>query len=57
MKLIKQLIFGVRAEGYPLPAPTFKTLEPSNRPSKDDWAKEFKFGSRYGHRGSYYERR
>jgi hypothetical protein len=57
MEYIKTLIFGVRAQGEPVALPKFKTTMPKNRPTEDQWAKEFNFGSRYGHRGSYYERR
>lgn len=55
MKYIKELIFGVRAKGETLPThPTFKISEPNNRLTIDEWVKEVKFGSRYGHRGSFY---
>jgi hypothetical protein len=56
MKLLKQLLFGARVEGCPLPPPTFKTTVPKDRPALDKWAKEMKFGSRYGHRGSFYHK-
>lgn len=56
MKLLKQLLFGARVEGCPLPPPTFKTTVPKDRPALDKWAKEMKFGSRYGHRGSFYNK-
>ena len=55
MKYIKVFLFGERAKGYSLPTPTFKTTEINNRPSMDQWVKEFKFGTRYGHRGSFYQ--
>ena len=54
---ILTFLFGERAEGIKLTSPTFSTLEPLNRPSEDDWAREFKFGSRYGYRGSFYQYR
>ena len=57
MEYIKTLIFGVRAQGEPVALPKFKTIMPKDRPTLSQWAKEVKFGSRYGHRGSYYERR
>jgi len=57
MKQIMTLIFGERAQGIKLTSPTLRTLEISNRPSESDWAREFKFGSRYGHRGSFYQTR
>lgn len=56
MKSFKQFLFGIRVEGFPLPPPTFKTTIPKNRPNLDNWIKEVKFGSRYGHRGSFYEK-
>jgi hypothetical protein len=57
MKQIMTIIFGERAQGTKLTSPTLRTLMISNRPSESDWAKEFKFGSRYGHRGSFYQTR
>ena len=54
MKQIIEYIFGVKASGERIPHPIIKTVEPTHRPSENDWAKEFKFGSRYGHRGSFY---
>lgn len=57
MKLIKELIFGVRAQGEPLSPPKFKTTVITDRPTMDKWAKEVKFGSRYGHRGSFYNKK
>jgi hypothetical protein len=56
MRQIKELIFGVRAQGEPIALPKFKTTMPKNRPTEDQWAKEFNFGSRYGHRGSFYNK-
>lgn len=54
MEIIKTLLFGKRAKGEPLFPPSFKLTVPENRPSQDEWVKLFKFGSRYGHRGSFY---
>lgn len=54
MKKLLTSIFGERAEGVAIPQPKFKTTVLSNRPSENDWLKEFKVGSRYGHRGSFY---
>jgi len=51
------LIFGERAQGELIPQPTFRSSYPENRPSENQWAKEFKVGSRYGHRGSFYQTR
>jgi len=55
MKKILTLIFGQRAQGEKLPPPTFKATFPTERLSESEWAKEVKFGSRYGHRGSFYQ--
>lgn len=57
MKQIMTLIFGERAQGTKLTNPTLRTLKIINRPSENEWVKEFKFGSRYGHRGSFYQNR
>lgn len=54
MQYIKILLFGQRAQGQPVPPPTFKTTSPNNIPKIDEWVKEVKFGSRYGHKGSFY---
>jgi hypothetical protein len=54
MKKILLLIFGQRADGQPIQQPTLKSSYPASRPSENEWAEEFKFGSRYGHRGSFY---
>ena len=56
MKYIKTLLFGERAKGETLPTPTLKVTECTNRPTFDNWVKEFKFGSRYGTRGSFYKK-
>ena len=55
MKKMLVFIFGKRAEGEFVPQPTLRTTVPTNRPSENDWLQEFKAGSRYGHRGSFYE--
>lgn len=51
---LKHLIFGMRVQGYPVPLPKFKSTFPNQRPALYEWTMEFKFGSRYGHRGSFY---
>lgn len=51
---LKELIFGVRAKGEPIPEPKFKTTLPTDVISEDKWVKKVKFGSRYGTRGSFY---
>lgn len=55
MKKLLTFVFGERAEGVFVPQPKFRTTVLDNRPSESDWLQEFKVGSRYGHRGSFYE--
>ena len=57
IQLIVETVFGVRAPGEQLPPPTLKTTCLNDRPDEGQWANEFKFGSRYGHRGSFYNQR
>jgi hypothetical protein len=57
MKKLVYFIFGKRAEGQALAQPTFKVVLPANRPSLNEWVAEFKFGSRYGHRGTFYSQK
>jgi hypothetical protein len=52
IKIIKDILFGVRAKGETLPTPTFRTVVDKNRPSQDEWCKYVKFSSRYGVKGS-----
>ena len=54
MKKVITFIFGERVQGEKINLPTFFTQEPPNRPSLQQWVQEFKFGSRYGCRGSFY---
>ena len=49
------LLFGERAQGEVIPQPTFRSTYPENRPDEQDWSNEVKFGSRYGHKGSFYQ--
>jgi hypothetical protein len=57
IQFIVEFIFGVRASGEQLPPPTLKTTSLNDRPDEGQWNKEFKFGSRYGYRGSFYNQR
>lgn len=50
------LLFGQRAQGEVIPQPTFRSSYPEDRPDENQWAQEMKFGSRYGHKGSFYQR-
>jgi hypothetical protein len=51
---IKDYIFGVRAKGEKVEPPTFRTLDIVDRMSEQEWVDEFKVGTYYGHRGSFY---
>jgi len=55
-KILTILLFGQRAKGEKLPEPKFKSTYPTNRPDENKWASEVKFGNRYGHRGSFYQK-
>lgn len=50
------LLFGERAQGEMIPEPTFRSSYPVDRPDENQWALEVRFGSRYGHKGSFYQR-
>jgi hypothetical protein len=52
---IKKIFFGERAKGMKVPPPTLHTYYPTYRPSLNQWSQEVKFGSRYGHKGSFYK--
>ena len=54
-KLITKLLFGPRATGEILSTPKFKTTYPTHRPDAQQWAKDYNFGARWGHRGSFYQ--
>lgn len=56
-KKLTELFMGKRVIGEKLSPPTFKATFPKDRPTEQEWAKEFKFGSRYGHRGSFYQKK
>jgi hypothetical protein len=42
---IREIIFGVRAQGESFKPPTFKTLHPENQPSQFDWFQQFRVSS------------
>ena len=48
-------LFGERAQGEMIPQPTFRSSYPVDQPDENQWALEMKFGSRYGHKGSFYQ--
>ena len=54
MYYITTLLFGERAQGERIP----ESKLPPERPLDSNyikWCEEFKVGSRYGHRGSFYQ--
>jgi len=53
-KFIEKVLFGDRAQGQPVPPPSFRSSYPNPVMPEDDWTFMVKFGSRYGHRGSFY---
>ena len=52
---ITTFLFGERAQGEMIPQPTFRSSYPEDQPDENQWALEMKFGSRYGHKGSFYQ--
>jgi hypothetical protein len=56
MKYIKELIFGIRAKGEKLKTPALIIQERElNSDEFNRWSNEFKFGNKYGTRGSFYQ--
>ena len=55
MSFIKALLFGVKAQGEKLPEPKLPSERPLDELDCAKWCQEFNFGSRYGHRGSFYQ--
>ena len=56
MKKIKELFFGVKASGELISAPTPKPTRSLIDDEFNKWTQEYKFGARYGHKGSFYQR-
>lgn len=54
-KVLTRIVFGQRAAGEKLPTPTVRTIPATDQLSESEWMIYVKFGSRYGHRGSFYE--
>ena len=54
-KTLTRIVFGQRAAGEKLPAPTVRTTPVTDQLGESDWMIYVKFGSRYGHRGSFYQ--
>ena len=55
MIYIKTLLFGKRAAGESIPEAKLPPERIVNTEEYIKWCKEFKVGSRYGHRGSFYQ--
>jgi hypothetical protein len=51
------LVFGIRATGEKLSEPRKFPIRNVTETECNQWANEFKVGSRYGHRGSFYQTR
>ena len=57
LKLIKTFVLGERAQGEKITTPTLKIIERTyTQDELNYWAREFKFGSRHGTKGSFYQR-
>lgn len=56
MQFIKKVLFGKPLSGERVPPPSFKTTYPKQQLSEQEWTATFKFGNRYGHRGSFYHK-
>ena len=54
MKSLLTFFTGSRAVGEKLAEPKKFPIRTATAAECNQWAKEFKFGSRYGHRGSFY---
>ena len=54
-RLLRNYICGVRIKPVDVMSTGFYSFYPKDQPSQSEWVKEFKFGSRYGHRGSFYK--
>jgi hypothetical protein len=54
MNYIKELLFGVRAQGQRVSEPMLPKERPMNDKDFNQWSKKFNVGARYGHRGSFY---
>lgn len=55
MKSLITFITGSRAVGEKLPEPKKFPIRDASEAEYNQWARDFKVGSRYGHRGSFYE--
>jgi hypothetical protein len=55
MYYIKTLVFGRRAQGETIPESKLPPQRLFDSKEYIKWCQEFKVGSRYGHRGSFYQ--
>jgi hypothetical protein len=56
LKFIRNFLFGQRAQGEPVQPPKIRTIYPTQQLDENQWWREMNFGSRYGTRGSFYQR-
>ena len=54
MKFILTFLFGERAQGERLHIPSLPAMRPLVQEDYNRWSAEFKVGSRYGTKGSFY---
>jgi hypothetical protein len=57
LKYIRLFLFGKPVTGEALQAPSYQTFHPQISLPENEWYQEMKFGSRYGHKGSFYQSR
>ena len=50
---IKEFVFGIRAKGEKLPKPTVRTLHIQERPSENEWLREYKCSILYNKKAVY----
>lgn len=55
IKIIKEFLFGKVIEGEKLHEPNKKPERTFTMDELSSWVNEFRFGNRYGHRGTFYQ--
>lgn len=53
--ILLNLLFGKRKQGVKVNQPSLRTVRASDLLPENQWMEHVKFGSRYGHRGSFYQ--
>lgn len=53
--ILINLLFGERKQGIKLDQPSLRTVKASDLLPQNQWAEYVRFGSRYGHKGSFYQ--